>query len=114
MPYAVANVNGMGGSEQEGLRRTICDMTLLIFHLVLSSFTFEGVDIRMAQKILDYHIQRYPNGTSGLSAILTSPSSPVRTPSAARPWSRSMLLPVLPATCHAALDLVSREEHCGR
>ncbi|EIW57037.1 uncharacterized protein TRAVEDRAFT_151658 [Trametes versicolor FP-101664 SS1] len=48
--------------DQEGLRRTICDMTLLIFHLVLSSFTFEGVDIRMAQKILDYHIQRYPNG----------------------------------------------------
>ncbi len=38
-------------------------MALLIFHLVLSSFTFEGVDIRMAQKILDYHIQRYPNGT---------------------------------------------------
>ena len=37
-------------------------MALLIFHLVLSSFTFEGVDVRMAQKILDYHIQRYPNG----------------------------------------------------
>ncbi|KAH9856071.1 hypothetical protein C2E23DRAFT_809912 [Lenzites betulinus] len=50
------------GMEQEGLRRTICDMALLIFHLVLSSFTFDGVDIRMAQKILDYHIQRYPNG----------------------------------------------------
>ncbi|KAI8992733.1 hypothetical protein BD414DRAFT_482011 [Trametes punicea] len=50
------------GIEQEGVRRTICDMALLIFHLVLSSFTFEGVDIRMAQKILDYHIQRYPNG----------------------------------------------------
>ncbi|KAI0654599.1 hypothetical protein C8Q70DRAFT_1026823 [Cubamyces menziesii] len=50
------------GIGQEGVRRTICDMALLIFHLVLSSFTFEGVDIRMAQKILDYHIQRYPNG----------------------------------------------------
>ncbi|KAI0776541.1 hypothetical protein BD413DRAFT_520437 [Trametes elegans] len=48
--------------EQEGVRRTICDMCLLIFHLVLSSFVFDGVDIRMAQKILDYHIQRYPNG----------------------------------------------------
>ncbi|KAI1787088.1 hypothetical protein LXA43DRAFT_1184699 [Ganoderma leucocontextum] len=47
---------------REGVRRTICDMSLLIFHLVLSSFTFEGVDIRMAQKILDYHIERYPNG----------------------------------------------------
>ncbi|KAI0820513.1 hypothetical protein BC628DRAFT_1422846 [Trametes gibbosa] len=50
------------GAEQEGLRRTICDMALLMFHLVLSSFTFDGVDIRMAQKILDYHAQRYPNG----------------------------------------------------
>ncbi|KAI0632607.1 hypothetical protein C8Q77DRAFT_1118462 [Trametes polyzona] len=50
------------GLEQEGVRRTICDMALLIFHLVMSSFTFEGIDIRMAQKILDYHIQRYPNG----------------------------------------------------
>ncbi|KAI0713075.1 hypothetical protein C8T65DRAFT_646041 [Cerioporus squamosus] len=50
------------GLEQEGVRRSICDMALLIFHLVLSSFTFEGVDIHMAQKILDYHIQRYANG----------------------------------------------------
>ncbi|KAM5534139.1 hypothetical protein V8D89_012159 [Ganoderma adspersum] len=47
---------------REGVRRTICDMSLLIFHLVLSSITFEGVDIHMAQKILDYHIERYPNG----------------------------------------------------
>ena len=37
-------------------------MALLIFHLVLSSITFEGVDINMAQKILAYHIERYPNG----------------------------------------------------
>ncbi|KAL4246932.1 Inclusion body clearance protein IML2 [Abortiporus biennis] len=49
-------------SDREGLRRTICDMTLLIFHLVLSSFTFDGVDIGMAQKILDYNLKRYPNG----------------------------------------------------
>ncbi|PIL26355.1 hypothetical protein GSI_12111 [Ganoderma sinense ZZ0214-1] len=47
---------------REGVRRTICDMSLLIFHLVLSNLTFEGVDISMAQKILDYHIERYPNG----------------------------------------------------
>lgn len=37
-------------------------MALLVFHLVMSSYTFEGVDIEMAQKILDYQIQRYPNG----------------------------------------------------
>ncbi|KAH9942857.1 hypothetical protein B0H21DRAFT_749760 [Amylocystis lapponica] len=50
------------GVEQEGLRRATCDMALLIFHLVLSSFTIDGVDIIMAQKILDYHLKRYPNG----------------------------------------------------
>ena len=49
-------------AEKEGVRRAICDMALLIFHLVLSSITFEGVDINMAQKILAYHIERYPNG----------------------------------------------------
>ncbi|KDQ49454.1 hypothetical protein JAAARDRAFT_42869 [Jaapia argillacea MUCL 33604] len=48
--------------EQEGIRRSICDMSLLIFHLVLSSFTFDGVDIEMAQKILDWNTKRYPNG----------------------------------------------------
>ncbi|KAH8093114.1 hypothetical protein BXZ70DRAFT_897849 [Cristinia sonorae] len=50
------------GLEQEGVRRTLCDMTLLIFHLVLSSFTYEGVDTNMAEKILQYHLKRYPNG----------------------------------------------------
>ncbi|CCM00537.1 uncharacterized protein FIBRA_02571 [Fibroporia radiculosa] len=48
--------------ESEGIRRSICDMSLLIFHLVLSSVTFDGVDIDMAQKILNYHVKRYPNG----------------------------------------------------
>jgi Protein of unknown function (DUF3808) len=48
--------------EEEGVRRSICDMGLLIFHLVLSSFTFEGVDIDMAQKILDWNLKRYSNG----------------------------------------------------
>ena len=37
-------------------------MSLLIFHLVLSSFTYDGVDILMAQKILDWNLKRYPNG----------------------------------------------------
>ncbi|KZT18713.1 hypothetical protein NEOLEDRAFT_121846 [Neolentinus lepideus HHB14362 ss-1] len=49
-------------TEKEGLRRSICDAALLVFHLVLSSFTFEGVDIEMAQKILDWNLIRYPNG----------------------------------------------------
>ncbi len=37
-------------------------MALLIFHLVFSSFTFEGVDMSMAEKIISYNIERYPNG----------------------------------------------------
>ncbi|KAG2128052.1 uncharacterized protein EDB93DRAFT_1243607 [Suillus bovinus] len=48
--------------EAEGVRRAICDMSLLIFHLVLSAFTFEGVDVRKAAKILEWNLKRYPNG----------------------------------------------------
>ena len=44
------------------MRRTICDIVLLVFHLVLSSFTFDGVDIATAQKILDWNLRRYPSG----------------------------------------------------
>jgi tetratricopeptide (TPR) repeat protein len=49
-------------AEEEGVRRSICDMVLLIFHLVLSSFTHAGVDIPLAQKILDWNLVRYPSG----------------------------------------------------
>jgi hypothetical protein len=35
---------------EEGVRRAICDMILLIFHLVLSSFTFDCADISVASK----------------------------------------------------------------
>lgn len=41
-------------------------MTLLIFHLVLSSYTFEGVDVNLARRIVEWNLQRYPNGTSRL------------------------------------------------
>lgn len=37
-------------------------MALLIFHLVLSSFTFDGVNVSIAAKILDWNLKRYPNG----------------------------------------------------
>ncbi|KAG1873955.1 hypothetical protein F4604DRAFT_1582539 [Suillus subluteus] len=48
--------------EAEGVRRAICDMSLLIFHLVLSAFTFEGVDVRKAARVLEWNLKRYPNG----------------------------------------------------
>jgi hypothetical protein len=37
--------------QDEGIRRTICDIVLLIFHLALSSFTFDGVDIDGAEDL---------------------------------------------------------------
>jgi len=49
-------------AEDEGVRRPIADMALLIFHLVLSSFTFDGVDIRFASKILAWNLKRFPSG----------------------------------------------------
>ncbi|KAF8632740.1 hypothetical protein AX15_001709 [Amanita polypyramis BW_CC] len=49
------------GSKDEGVRRAVCDLTLLIFHLVLSNITSEGIDVALAQKILDWNLKRYPN-----------------------------------------------------
>lgn len=37
-------------------------MSLLLFHLVLSSFTFDGVDVKLAGRILEWNLRRYPNG----------------------------------------------------
>ncbi|KAI0270398.1 hypothetical protein BC834DRAFT_511339 [Gloeopeniophorella convolvens] len=52
----------------EGVRRSICDMTLLIFHLFISSFTHDGVDVMMAQKIVDWNLERHPEGVFFLLA----------------------------------------------
>ncbi|KAI0255620.1 hypothetical protein BJV78DRAFT_1177213 [Lactifluus subvellereus] len=52
----------------EGVRRSLCDMVLLIFHLFLSGFTHDGVDILMAQKIVDWNLKRYPEGVFFLLA----------------------------------------------
>ncbi|KAL1748304.1 hypothetical protein HDZ31DRAFT_79835 [Schizophyllum fasciatum] len=49
-------------AAHEGVRRPICDMALLIFHLVASSVTFDGVDVKMAEQILEWNLMRYPNG----------------------------------------------------
>ena len=37
-------------------------MVLLIFHLVLSGFTFDCVDLSMAEKVLEWYLKRYPDG----------------------------------------------------
>ena len=49
--------------ETEGIRSPICDMTMLCYHLVVSTFVpVPNVDIDFAEKVLDYHLQRYPEG----------------------------------------------------
>lgn len=49
--------------DTEGIRSPICDMTLLMYHLVVSTFLpVPGVDIAFAEKVLLYHLQRYPEG----------------------------------------------------
>jgi hypothetical protein len=49
--------------NNEGVRRPICDMILLTFHLVISVLMpVSGVDIPAARKILAYNMRRYPNG----------------------------------------------------
>ncbi|KAL5496113.1 hypothetical protein ACEPAH_3030 [Sanghuangporus vaninii] len=50
-------------AEEEGVRRPICDMALLMYHLVIAAFaSSSGVDIPRAQNILDWNLKRYPKG----------------------------------------------------
>jgi hypothetical protein len=72
-------INRLSGSAEEGVRRSICDMTLLIFHLFLSSFTHNGVDVMMAQKIVDWNLKRYPEGKliDHLSPLLVTGPPPI-------------------------------------
>lgn len=46
-------------------------MTLVIFHLFLSGFTHDGVDVMMAQKIVDWNLKRYPEGLFPLNCFLS-------------------------------------------
>ncbi|CAO1636996.1 unnamed protein product [Sympodiomycopsis kandeliae] len=49
--------------EDEGIRRPVCDMGILLFHLVISVFIpVTGVNIAFADQVLHYHLQRYPQG----------------------------------------------------
>jgi hypothetical protein len=54
-------------------------MWLLIFHLFLSSFTHDGVDVMMAQKIVDWNLKRYPEGKliASLSSLVAGVIDPL-------------------------------------
>ncbi|EJD05273.1 uncharacterized protein FOMMEDRAFT_81128 [Fomitiporia mediterranea MF3/22] len=49
--------------EQEGVRRALCDMALLMYHLVICTFAASpDVDILRAQNVLNWNLERYPRG----------------------------------------------------
>ncbi|GAA5939896.1 hypothetical protein JCM1841_000520 [Sporobolomyces salmonicolor] len=49
--------------QKEGIRKPICDMVLLMHHLVISNFLpVGGVDVPTAANILHYNLERYPTG----------------------------------------------------
>ncbi|WWC61209.1 uncharacterized protein I303_103789 [Kwoniella dejecticola CBS 10117] len=49
--------------NNEGLRRPVCDLILLTFHLVISTLMpVTGIDVPMAKNILAYNLRRYPDG----------------------------------------------------
>lgn len=49
--------------EEEGIRRPLVDMGILMYHLVIATFMpVQGVDVVTAQHILTYHLERYPRG----------------------------------------------------
>jgi len=49
-------------ANSEGLRRPVCDLVLIIFHLQLSNFTSAGVDVLFAQKVLNWNLRRFSSG----------------------------------------------------
>jgi len=50
-------------ADKEGIRRQVCDLALLFHHLVISTYLpVTGVDISMAEKILEFNLDRYPEG----------------------------------------------------
>lgn len=50
-------------ADNEGLRRPLCDMVLIVYHVILSKLIpLSGVDIPFAENILNDCLQRYPRG----------------------------------------------------
>ncbi|CAG8587748.1 9692_t:CDS:2, partial [Paraglomus brasilianum] len=49
--------------EEEGIRRPFCDLALLTYHLIISNLVpVADTNKALAAKVLDYNLQRYPNG----------------------------------------------------
>ncbi|KAL0081138.1 hypothetical protein J3Q64DRAFT_1756754 [Phycomyces blakesleeanus] len=49
-------------SSDEGLRRQLCDMVIILYHIVLSRMMpLENVDVNLAERVLAYNLEIYPN-----------------------------------------------------
>ena len=50
-------------AEMEGVRRPLCDMMLLLYHLVISAYIpVTDVDLTLADQVLSWNLQRFPRG----------------------------------------------------
>lgn len=51
------------GVEDEGLHRPLCDITILTYYLFISSYVpIPEVNLELADKVLQFNLQRYPQG----------------------------------------------------
>ncbi|WFD23964.1 hypothetical protein MEQU1_002659 [Malassezia equina] len=52
------------GALQEGARRPLCDIAILLYHLVIpSSVPLPDVDLSLADRVLSWNLHRFPQGT---------------------------------------------------
>ncbi|KDQ55006.1 hypothetical protein JAAARDRAFT_38112 [Jaapia argillacea MUCL 33604] len=71
-------------AEVEGFRRSFCDMSLGLFHMAFPSVVHNGVDIKVARKIVEWNVRRFPDsffasGTAGrLHVCQVRPSDAIR------------------------------------
>ena len=50
-------------ADEEGVRRPLCDIAILVYHLVISSYVpVTDVDFEFADKVLSWNLVRFPNG----------------------------------------------------
>lgn len=50
-------------ADEEGVRRPLCDLGILTYHLVISSYVpVTDVDFEYADKVLSWNLVRFPNG----------------------------------------------------
>jgi len=52
------------GALQEGARRPLCDLAILLYHLVIpTSVPLPDVDLTLADRVLSWNLHRFPQGT---------------------------------------------------